>query len=317
VDLPGRIEDSYTPAQRDYVEALKARWSGRLRALERKVATGQRLSPTERDLKQRIEDKGGPGAVFAAAERVRTQRGVRERYLAGLEASGAYDALFREVFRRYGLPEDLAYLPHVESSFQLNARSSAGASGMWQFMRSTGQQYMTVNAVIDERLDPVTAADGAARYLKRSYASLHSWPLALTSYNHGLGGMQRARAQFGNDMARIVEHYDGRYFGFASRNFYAQFLAARHVAQNAATYFPEGVHYRAPLGDHPVVLRYAVTVDDLSRHYRVPPTVLIARNYAWLGPIRSGSAAIPAGTKVWVPTSAFRLASGQPMPNAF
>jgi membrane-bound lytic murein transglycosylase D len=304
--LPGPIEEVYTPAQKDYVRALRRRWSERLRGLERQVATGTRLSVTDQALKEKIERGGGPGALFGADERVRSQRGVRERYRDGLERSGRWEPAFREVFRRHGLPEDLALLPHVESSFQANARSSAGASGMWQFIRSTGRSYMIVNSTLDERLDPVVSADAAARYLKNSYSKLRSWPLALTSYNHGLGGMMRAKDRYGDDIARIVRDYDGRYFGFASRNFYAQFLAAQHVARNAERYFPEGLTYQPPLRDQPMRLRYALTLDELARQYRVPRSALLARNLAWLEPIRNGTRPVPAGSTVWLPEGAAR-----------
>ncbi|WP_295887260.1 lytic transglycosylase domain-containing protein [uncultured Thiohalocapsa sp.] len=315
--LPGPIEGVYTPAQRDYVRALRERWSDRLRALERRAAARAQLSTEERALKQQLEDAGGPGAVFGAAERVRSQRGVRERYHAGLERSGRWLPTFRQIFRRHGLPEDLALLPHVESSFVANARSSAGASGMWQFIRSTGRDYMTVNASIDERLDPVVAADAAARYLKNSYSKLRDWPLALTSYNHGLGGMLRAKERYGTDMARIVRDYDGRYFGFASRNFYAQFMAARHVANNAERYFPEGVRYAAPLTDQPVRLRWPATVDELALQYRVPRSALTSRNLAWQSPVRSGARPVPADSTLWVPAGASRIARGLSRPAAF
>ncbi|WP_296898532.1 lytic transglycosylase domain-containing protein [Thiohalocapsa sp.] len=315
--LPGPIEAVYTPAQKDYVRALRERWSDRLRGLERRIAARARLSAEEEKLKGTLEAAGGPGATFGAAERVRSQRGVRERYHGGLERSGRWLAKFREIFRRYGLPEDLALLPHVESSFQANARSSAGASGMWQFIRSTGRTYMTVNSSIDERLDPVAAADGAARYLKNSYNKLRDWPLALTSYNHGLGGMMRAKERFGTDFVRIVRDYDGRYFGFASRNFYAQFLAARHVALNAERYFPEGVRYAEPLTDQPVRLRYPATVDELALQYRVPRSVLTERNLAWLDPVSSGARPVPAGTTLWVPSGASRIARGLSRASAF
>lgn len=315
--LPGPIEAVYTPAQRDYVRALRERWSDRLRALERRAAARARLSAEERALKRQLEDAGGSGALFGAAERVRSQRGVRERYHAGLERSGRWLPTFRQIFRRHGLPEDLALLPHVESSFVANARSSAGASGMWQFIRSTGRDYMTVNASIDERLDPVVAADAAARYLKNSYSKLRDWPLALTSYNHGLGGMLRAKERYGTDMARIVRDYDGRYFGFASRNFYAQFMAARHVANNAERYFPEGVRYAAPLTDQPVRLRWPATVDELALQYRLPRSALTSRNPAWQSPVRSGASPVPAGSTVWVPGGASRIARGLSRSTAF
>jgi len=312
-DLPGPIEASYTPAQRDWVQARTEHWRSRLDALADRLGEGRGLSAEERDLLAKIEAAAGRSAVFGAGERVRSQRGVRERFRRGLEVSGRYDGKFREVFRRHGLPEDLAYLPHVESSFQLNARSSAGASGMWQFMRSTGRQYMTVNGAIDERLDPVVAADAAARYLKGAQERLHAWPLALTSYNHGVGGMLKAKARYGNDIGRIVHNYDGRYFGFASRNFYAEFLAARHVASHATHYFPEGLHYEPSLDHDVVVLRSDVPAMQLARYYKVPLPTLVELNLAWLPAVQSGVRPVPAGSTVWLPAGATRRVSGAPL----
>jgi membrane-bound lytic murein transglycosylase D len=118
-------------------------------------------------------------------------------------------------------------------------------------------------------------------------------------------------------MARIVRDYDGRYFGFASRNFYAQFMAARHVANNAERYFPEGVRYAAPLTDQPVRLRSPATVDELALQYRVPRSALTGRNLAWQSPVRSGARPVPAGSTLWVPAGASRIARGLSRPAAF
>ena len=100
---------------------------------------------------------------------------------------------------------------------------------------------------VDYRLDPFISAQGAARYLSYAYGKLHDWPSALTSYNHGIGGMRRAQNQMGTDFMRIVDKYDGPAFGFASRNYYAQFLAAREIAVNPDAFFPEGIRYEAPV----------------------------------------------------------------------
>ena len=87
-------------------------------------------------------------------------------------------------------------------------------------------------------LDPFASAIGAANYLSSAYSKLGDWPAAITSYNHGIGGMKRAQNQVGRNFARIVNTYDGPAFGFASRNYYAQFLAAREIANNTVQYFP-------------------------------------------------------------------------------
>ena len=131
---------------------------------------------------------------------------------------------------QYGLPEDLAYLPHVESSFNIGAVSKAGASGIWQFTRSTGSQYMRINRHVDERTNPFVSTRAAAQLLKKNYEILGSWPLAITAYNYGTSGMMRA-AQAHGSYENIFNKYREGYFKFASRNFYSEFLAARNVAK--------------------------------------------------------------------------------------
>ena len=89
---------------------------------------------------------------------------------------------------------------------------------------------------VDQRLDPMASATGAAKYLSHAYKKLGDWPAAITSYNHGIGGMKRAQNQVGRNFVDIVDNYDGPAFGFASRNYYAQFLAAREIANNPSLY---------------------------------------------------------------------------------
>ncbi len=102
-------------------------------------------------------------------ERVKAQRGVKERTAAGLKRSGRYIAQIQQIFRDRGLPPELSYLPVVESSYDIYARSSVGALGIWQFMPVTGRQYMRVNRAIDERRDPLEATRAAASYLQQAY----------------------------------------------------------------------------------------------------------------------------------------------------
>jgi membrane-bound lytic murein transglycosylase D len=314
VDLPGEIRGGYTPEQKRLLNQREASYRSRLAGLESKVRAGQSLRGGDRELYDRIADAAGRSAVYGAAQRVRLQRGVRERFRRGLEISGRYDRHFREIFRERGLPEDLAYLPHVESSFQVNARSSVGAAGVWQFMPATGRVYdMKVNGSIDERLDPVVAAEGAARYLGDAHGRLGNWPLAVTSYNHGQGGMQRAKRLHGDDIGRIVRDYKGRAFGFSSRNFYASFIAAREVAGNYKRYFPEGVAFEPPLPHDQLVLRHSTPAYHLARHYGTSVYQLKEMNLAWRDPIIEGRSQIPAGTKVWLPAGSVGRA-GEPSP---
>src|SRR5207237_4490387 len=132
---------------------------------------------------------------------------------------------------------EIALLPLVESSFENRARSNAGAAGIWQFTRGTGRLYLNVNRKLDERLDPARATWAAARLLHDNYNALGSWPLAITAYNHGRAGMQRAQNEIGSELTSIIERYDGPLFGYASMNFYSEFVAAVEVYVNYRQYF--------------------------------------------------------------------------------
>ena len=310
ITLPGPIDKGYTAEQKALVRGSQSYLQDQLKILERKTLSGEPLTVGEKQLADQITQVAGTQAIIGAGERLRSQRGLRERFKRGLEISGRYNTLFRTIFRNAGLPEDLAYLPHVESSFQLNARSSAGAAGVWQFTRGAAKTYMSTHPALDLRLDPVAAARGAARYLRDAYDTLGHWPLALTSYNHGIGGMKRAKARHGNDFMSIVHYYDGRYFGFASRNFYAEFLAAREVASDPQRFFPEGIVYEPPLNWDRVVLNYSILAPELAAQYDVGLYQLIDMNMAWTAAARNGKIPLPVGTEVWLPAGTLqRLAA--------
>jgi len=243
VDLPGPVADSFSPEQKALVAERRNAWKDRLAGLDAKLSAGEALDADERLLLAMLQGTGRAQTILpGAAERVRSQRGMLERFRRGVEISARYERTFRKIFREAGLPEDLAYLPHVESSFQTGAQSSAGAVGIWQFTRGAAEKFMTINGGVDERYDPIASTYGAARYLSYAYAKLRDWPTALTSYNHGINGMIRAQSQVGNDFVRIVEQYDSPKFGFASRNYYAEFLAAREIARNPEQFFAEAAN---------------------------------------------------------------------------
>jgi len=236
-----------------------------------------------------------------AAQRLRGQMGQRDKFQKGLERSGLYLNKIQEIFGEYGLPQELCYLPHVESSFYYKAYSKMGAAGLWQFTRSTGRLFMDINYSIDERFDPILSTHAAAKLLRKNYEELGSWPLAITAYNHGLAGMKRAKSMLNSeDFGEIFEKYQSRSFGFASKNFYAEFIAAAEVAKNYPLYFgpirfEEPVEYKEfPLPDY-------IMLDDLAKTYNLDRETLAEYNPAFRSSLLNSSRRIPKGYKIRLP----------------
>ena len=231
---------------------------------------------------------------YKASRHIRAQLGQKDRFREGIERSGLYLAEIKRILKQHGLPDELSVLPHVESSFQIGAYSSAGAAGIWQFTRGTGRLFMRVGYDVDERRDPILATHGAAKLLKRNFKSVRSWPLAITAYNHGLQGMKRAQKKFGNDFVKVVEKYKSRTFGFASQNFYAEFLAALHVVKNQNKYFPNLVIKKPinitsfSLPDY-IGVRTAMDFFDMSRDEIAKANPSLRR------PVLNGEKRIPKG----------------------
>jgi membrane-bound lytic murein transglycosylase D len=212
-----------------------------LREIRAGLETPEVFTPEAKQIADAIVAQGAPlttSTLDALITNVHTQRGIKEQFRDGIVRSGRHVEEFREILKRYGVPEELALLPMVESSFS-NVRSKAGAVGVWQFTRGTGRQYLRITNRVDERLDPTKAANAAARLLRDNYNALQEWPLAITAYNHGRGGMLRAQAEHGSELVDIIENYRGPVFGYASMNFYSEFLAAVEVYNSYPTFFGE------------------------------------------------------------------------------
>lgn len=206
----------------------------------RVLASGKRsgLTPSQQALLDLWGENTSNARLEQAAANIRWQLGQSDRFIAGIKRSGAYRQHIENVIREKGMPIELAILPHVESSYHPGAYSSAAATGMWQFVRATAQRFMRVDYVVDQRLDPYAATYGAMELLEYNHNALGSWPLALTAYNHGANGMARAIRDVNSaDIGRIITEYKGPRFGFASRNFYPQFLAALEVDTRAEEFF--------------------------------------------------------------------------------
>ncbi|MGH8012845.1 MAG: lytic transglycosylase domain-containing protein [Candidatus Binataceae bacterium] len=211
-----------------------------------RLATGAQPADEE---EQRVASlfKGQPLSAYKlAADNLRVQEGMREQFKQGLLRSRYYRPDMERIFTSFGLPPELVTLAEVESGFYSRARSNAGAVGIWQFTRGTGHQYMRITRYHDDRLNPITETRAAAQLLRANYDELGSWPLAITAYDYGTAGMAHAASLYDSDYSRILRDYDGPHFGFAAKNYYAEFLAALQVHQHEDKYFPDLKYLEAP-----------------------------------------------------------------------
>jgi membrane-bound lytic murein transglycosylase D len=244
---------------------------------------------------------GRTSRYLEAAGKIRGQRGVRANFREGLIRSGRWKQTIEAIFASYGIPSELAALPHVESSFNPEALSKAGAAGVWQFTRGTGKRFLRIERHVDERRDVYVSTHAAARYLQSAHEKLGAWPLAVTSYNHGVEGMLRAKRELGtNDIARMIRDYDGPYFGFASKNFYAEFLAALEISRNPEAYFGP-LPIEPPEEVERFVVPGPVRFAALCKHFACSEEEIRRLNPALGSSVLQGRVSVPSGTVVNLP----------------
>jgi membrane-bound lytic murein transglycosylase D len=277
----------------------------RTKNILQRLAAGKRENLSEGEARvlalwpEGISDKD----LQAAARRLRFQLGQSDKFQAGLARSGIWEAHIREILADMGLPAELVALPHVESSFNPDARSRVGAAGLWQFTRATGRRFMRIDRSVDERMDPYLSTVAAAKLLSHNYSATGAWPLAITSYNHGTAGVRRAARKLGTkDITRIVREYSSRRFGFASRNFYVAFLAAVEIHFNPDKYFDAIPRYSAPPTQLVRVPDY-VSVATLQRILGIDDDILRKLNPALRPSVWRGAKYVPRGFQLRVPAS--------------
>ena len=256
-----------------------------------------------------------PAVLRRATRNLRCQSGNKDGFRNALRRFGTYGPIVRRVLKDAGLHQDIQYLPFVESSYNPEAYSRVGAAGMWQIMPRTARELgLELNATMDERLDPEAASWAAARYLKRSKKNLtvaarskkanvsdsELTPFVITSYNYGVNGMRRAIKKLGPDFLTVLNRYRTKKFRVAVKNFYAGFLAARHVAQNSKRFFGSYSKGR-PLRYDTIMLRSSVSIDRIRAVFGISLSRLKSLNPALTRFVWHGWREIPGGYPLRLP----------------
>lgn len=232
-------------------------------------------TPVSKEVLQRIQLATRPSPHFRKhswsewKKGLRGQTGQRDVVLRGLISAEFFLPKMKEIFTGLEVPWELTALAMVESSFNTEAHSRSGAKGIWQFLSNSGKEFLRVDPAngIDERLSPLKSTIAAARLLKRNYLVTGNWPLAITAYHHGFSGIRKLTKQERNsalDGALFELCQKKRHLGFASSNYYGEFLSILHALAYRDAFFFENKIY-SPIQFHYVKLDRETSIENLIR----------------------------------------------------
>ncbi len=183
------------------------------------------------------------------ARNIRAQTGLRDHIFQGIINSFAFEKFIFEVMDYFEMPRELLAISFVESSFNLKATSRVGASGVWQIMPYIGNKILPNSKYKRPRRNVLLASLGAFHLLKQNFQILKRWDFAVPAYNSGTKHLLRAKRRFKNvknlDLGYVLTHYKSSHLGFASKNFYAEFLALVYILAYKKRFFPiEGINFK-------------------------------------------------------------------------
>lgn len=225
----------------------------------------------------------------------------KKEFLIRLNRAGRYLEVMAEIFREKNLPEELVFLPLIESGFKLNAYSPKRAAGPWQFIPGTARNYgLKINWWVDERRDPIKSTIAAAEYLSDLYEMFGSWNLALAAYNAGEGKIRRAVSR--------TKSYDfwklrkTKHIKRETKNYVPSYIAATAIALDPESFGFEHVTYQDPFKFDEVVIDSPMDLEVVAKFTGVSVKEIKGLNSElrrWCTPpnVSSYTLRIPEGTK--------------------
>lgn len=209
------------------------------------------LEPHLRPYLEAIRESGVPIPVGAdarkkffrsLADNLRTQTGQKNFIRDGIRRSLPYQKFLTRYFKAKKLPTELLAIPFLESSFNPSAQSKVNALGAWQFMPLIASYFVPKrNKDIDYRFNVGVSSISAAFLMEENFRILKSWDLAVTAYNSGTKHLLKTKRELAStsiNLEKVIKHSDSKHFGFASKNFYTEFLALAHTLAYQDEIFP-------------------------------------------------------------------------------
>jgi membrane-bound lytic murein transglycosylase D len=213
----------------------------------------------------------------------------REVFRAILGMSDYYFPMIEDIFDSYGLPAELKYMAAIESALNPNAVSRVGATGLWQFMYSTGRLYgLTINSIVDERRDPIKATHAAAKYLRDMYGIYHDWTLVIAAYNCGPGNVDKAIRRSGNKKDYWAIFYR---LPRETRGYLPQYIAVTYAMNNYKEHHIQPLPLNIPIATDTLMVNNDIHLSQISEVLGIPLDELKALNPQY----RTGF--IPGSTK--------------------
>ncbi len=202
-----------------------------------------------------------------------------------------YFPIFEKALAAYDIPSEFKYLPIIESSMNPKAVSRVGATGLWQFMYTTGRMYgLTIDNYIDERRDPIAASYAAAKYLRDAYDDLGDWLLALASYNCGLGNVTRAIERTGGSKSFWEIQ---KYLPNETRNYVPAFIAANYIMNYYTRYDDIPIRENRELATDSVYVNKFVSFNKIAGALNMDAKELQILNPAYKKDMINGTDASP------------------------
>ena len=201
----------------------------------------------------------------------------REKFAAVLGLMDYYFPMIEDIFDSYGLPAELKYMAVIESALNPNAVNRySGATGLWQFMYSTGKMYgLTINSIVDERRNPVLATHAAARYMKDLYSIYNDWTLVIAAFNCGPGNVNKAITRSGNKK----DYWDIYYrLPRETRGYIPQYVAAAYAINYYAEHGIKPLPVNIPVATDTIMVNKDIHLTQISEVMKLPLGELRALN---------------------------------------